>query len=143
MSSPVSLTNAKLAALADGLLSLDGLRTSQTEFRPYRFDDAGDMAWAIAGNVVVAQDSLRAFERAKKALAAQFDIRENEPMANTPENKERAEKFLAALDDLAEKPVSIPGLTPISRKSLNVGPGPKQNPVPPSVLAKLTPLLTD
>lgn len=141
MIAPVSLTNAKLAALADGLLSLDGLRTSQTEFRPYRFDDAGDMAWAIAGNVVVSQDALRAFERAKKSLAAQYDVQEKMP--NTPENKERAEKFLAALDDLAEKPVTIPGLTPISRKALNVGPGPKQNPIPPSVLAKLAPLLTD
>lgn len=137
----ITITNAKLADLASALSSLDGLRTSANDFRPYRFDDEGATTWLIAENIVLVQDALRAYQHARRSAAAANKVTDR--LVVGPENAERVATFMADLDKLEAKTVTIKGLKKISRKILNAGAGTRQNPVPPSVLAKLSPILED
>jgi hypothetical protein len=136
MAENLTLTNGKLVEVATGLAGLDGIRLSKEEFKPFRFDDT-ETLWAIVANTVAVQEALKVFERAKKALAAQHGLIEG--MKVTDEHREAANKFFAALEELNEKNVSVPGLAKISRAKLQVA----KNGIPPSVLAKLAPILED
>ena len=138
----LKLTNAKLAALAEGLASLDGIRTKPDEFRPYKFDDENETTWLIADNTEAVAAVLKGFNRAKKSLATQHQIPDG-PFQITKENAEQVSGFLAALEALEDREVEVPGLKKISRARLKVGSGDKKNPIPPSVLAKLSPILED
>lgn len=136
------LTNAKLAALAEALAAMDGIRTKPDEFRPYRFDDENETTFLIADNTEAAGNALKSFQRAKKLLAVQYQIPDG-PFQFTNDNAERVSAFLAALEALEDREVEVPGLKKISRARLKVGNGDKKNPIPPSVLAKLSPILED
>lgn len=135
MPETLTLTNGQLANLAVGLAGLDGLRVKADEFRPYKYDDAAETAWLIASNAAVASDALRAFDRAKKMLAVQHGVADSMPI-----NAETAPKIVAfteALAALEDRSSEIHGLTKIKRDSLNAA----KNGIPPSILAKLMPIL--
>lgn len=137
----LKLTNAKIAALVAGLAGLDGLRVSPNEFRPYRYDDDNETIWLIAGNAAILGDALKRFEHAKKLLALQHQVTDGTVI--TEKNAEQVSKFMQELSTLEEKEVEVEGLQKISRARLKVGKGDKNNPIPPSVLARLWPLLED
>lgn len=141
MPETLTLTNGQLAELALGLASLDGLRTKPDEFRPYKFDDENETTWLVAENSSVLANALTTYNRAKKLLGVQHSIAEG--MKITPENADKVAAFMTALGALEDKSVEIAGLKKISRERLCVGKGEKRNQIPPSVLAKLHPLLED
>lgn len=140
-STVLTLTNGKLAQLAMGLASLDGLRTKPDEFKPYKFDDENETTWLIANNAAVVADALKTFERAKKLLAVQYGIADR--MQITAENAGAVSEFMAGLAQLEDKEVEVRGLAKISRARLKVGCGDKRNAIPPSVLAHLMPILEE
>ena len=140
MDTPVlSFTNTQLQKLSAGLAALDGLRTKPDEFEPFRFSP--ETTWKIASNQTIIADNLQKFERARKSLAAQHKIVDR--MTITPENAEQVNAFIQELDVMSEKVLEISGLEKIARDKLNIGfdKDKKQNPVPPSVLVNLLPLL--
>ena len=129
----LTLTNTQLADITAGLCQLDGIRLSADSFKPFKFDD--DTVWKIASNHGAAAQALTTFERAKKMLVAQHGMVEG--MKVTPENAAQVQAFMAALDALQERPVEVPGLEKIKRSELKVG----SNPIAPSTLARLMPIL--
>lgn len=135
----LSLTNAQLMKLANGLDALDGIRAKHGEFDPFHFNS--ETAFKIAVNIALVMEKVVAFERAKKILAVQFQVAER--MQITAENAPNVAKFMEALTLLEDKQVEIAGLEKISRASLNVGSDRKkeQNQIPPSALAAIYPLL--
>lgn len=135
----ITLTNDQLSRLGEGLAALDGLRTKANEFEPFLFNP--ETTWLISDNQTAVADALRSYAKAKKLLASQHKITES--MSVTPENSASVAAFMAALDELNEREVSVSGLQKISREKLNVGHDPKkqQNRIPPSVLARLQPIL--
>lgn len=137
----LTLTNGQLAELASGLANLDGLRTKPDEFQPYLFNP--DTTFAIAKNITIIADKLKVLDRAKKLLAVQYSV--SEGMKVTPENAEKIGAFMNAMGELQDKEVEVVGLEKISREKLKVGNDRKkeQNPILPSVLAKLMLLLED
>lgn len=137
--SPLTLSNAKLAALAEGLASLDGLRVKPGEFEPFLFNP--ETTWTIAHNQTVVGDKLKAFNQAKKLLATQHKVADG--MSITTENAVAVAAFMSGLDELLERAVEVGGVVKISRESLHVGHKKEQNKIPPSVLAKLTPVFED
>ncbi len=140
METPVlTFTNAQLQKLSAGLAALDGIRTKPDEFEPYRFNP--ETTWRIASNQTIITDKLQSFERARKSLAAQNKVTDR--MAITPHNAEQVAAFMAGLDELNDREVKVEGLEKISRDKLNLGfdREKKQNPIPPSVLVNLMPLL--
>ena len=136
---PQSFTNTQLQKISIGLASLDGLRTSPDSFEPFQFSP--DTIWAIASNQSIIAEKLALFDKAKKALAAQYKITDR--MSITPENSESVAAFVAGLDELNDREISVEGLEKISRDKLNVGSDPKknQNRISPSVLVNLMPIL--
>ena len=140
-STALTLTNGKLAMLAEGLASLDGLRTKPDEFKPYKFDDENETTWLIANNSAVVADALKVFERAKKLLAVQHGIADR--MAITKDNADAVAAFMEGMAQLEDKEVEVRGLSKLSRARLKVGNGEKKNPIPPSVLTKLVPILEE
>lgn len=136
MAEALILTNGKLAHLAEGLASLDGLRTKPDEFRPYKFD-SDEVVWAIANNAVLVADALKIFERAKKLLAVQHGIADR--MQITPANADAVAAFMDGVSKLEDKEVTVAGLVKIARSKLNVG----KNQIPASVLAKLFSVLEE
>lgn len=141
MSDALTLTNGQLAELAVGLASLDGLRTGPEDFKPYRFDDEHETAWLISDNTAAVTEALKAFTRHKKVLAVTHCIAEG--MKVTEANTPQIVAFMTIVGDLEDKAVKVPGLKKISRERLCVGKGDKKNAIPPSVLAKLHPILED
>lgn len=137
----LKLTNGQLADLSLGLSSLDGLRTSPESFRPYKFDDENETTWLIAENISALEQHIKAFDRAKKIESARYGISNGTKI--TAENAENVAGFLKAVGDLEEKEIEVTGLQRISRARLKVGKGDKCNPIPPSVLGKIMPLLED
>ena len=140
--SKLVITNSKLAALAEGLGQLDGIKTKPDEFRPYKFDDENETTWLIADNTEAVAPALKGYQRAKKSLAVQHQIPDG-PFQITKENAEQVAAFMTALDALEDREVEVVGLKKISRARLKVGNGEKKNPIPPSVLAKLAVILED
>ena len=139
--SSLKFTNGQLARIAAGLAGLDGVQIRPDEFRAFRFDDENETTWLIAENSAIVAESLKVFERAKKLLAIQHGIADG--MKITTENAPKVAEFMSALALLEDKEVEVPGLKMISRARLCVGKGEKKNPIPPSVLAKLHPLLEE
>lgn len=137
----ITLTNGQLAELAVGLTSLDGLRTKPDEFRPYKFDDDNETAWLISDNLAAVNDALKVFNRHKKVLAVTHCIADG--IKITEQNAPQIAAFMTAVGELEDKTVEVSGLKKLSRARLCVGRGDKKNPIPPSVLAKLHPLLED
>ena len=135
----LTLTYDQLVKLGEGLAALDGLRTKPGEFEPFLFNP--DTTWAIAENATVVTGKLKTYAGAKKSLAVQHKITEG--MAVSPENSASVAAFMAGLDELNERAVEVDGLQRISREKLNVGHDVKkqQNRIPPSVLARLQPIL--
>lgn len=134
----ISLTNARLASLAEGLASLDGLRTSAESFKPYKFDDKNETTWLIADSTDLVTDAVKKYGARKKILAVQHGVKEG--MTVTAENQASIQAFLEDVEALNETVITLP-LSKISRERLKVGKGEKENPIPPSVLAKLMPIL--
>lgn len=137
----ITLTNGQLAELAVGLASLDGLKTKPDEFRPYKFDDENETAWLISDNLAAVNDALKVFNRHKKVLAVTHCIADG--IKITEANAPQIAAFMTAVGELEDKTVEVSGLKKISRARLCVGKGDKKNPIPPSVLSKLHPLLED
>lgn len=135
----LTLTYDQLVKLGEGLAALDGLRTKANEFEPFLFNP--DTTWLIAEGQVFVAEKLKAFTVAKRSLAAQHKITDG--MSVNAENSASVSVFMAGLDELNERKVDVAGLQKISREKLNVGHDPKkqQNRIPPSVLAKLQPVL--
>jgi len=135
----LTLTNAKIAELSSGLAGLDGQRV-KGELEPYLF--CPELTWLVADNQTALEPKLAAYNKAKKALAAQHKITDG--MAISAQNAEQVAAFMAAVDELHEREVVV-GLQKISRAKLNVGHDRKkeQNNIPPSVLARLQPILED
>lgn len=138
---PITVTNAQLARLAVGLASLDGWRPKPDEYIPFQF--APETTWKIASNSAIIAASLAPVDKAKKTLAAQYQITDR--MQITPENMPRAKDFMEALAMLEEKLVDVSGLEIIAKDKLNLGYDPKknQNQIAPSVLVMLMPILGD
>lgn len=137
----ITLSYGKLAQINEGLGALDGLRTGPDSFKPYKFDDENDTTWIIASNQAKIADALKVYDRAKKSLAVQHQM--GDRVVITDVNAEKVSAFMAALAALEDKEVSVPGLEKLSRGRLKVGSGEKKNPIPPSVLAKLMPILEE
>lgn len=135
----ITLTYDQLVKLGEGLAALDGLRTKPNEFEPFLFNP--DTTWAIVENQTIVAGKLKTYTGAKKSLAVQHKITEGMPV--TPENSPSVAAFMAGLDELNERLIEVVGLQKISREKLNVGHDPKkqQNKIPPSVLARLQPIL--
>ena len=132
---PIGLTSSQLSDLALGLGQLDGLRLSPDSFKPFKFED--DTVWKIASNQSLIVAQLAVFDRAKKLLVGQHEMVEG--MKITPENAERVQAFMAALDSLQQRVIDVPGLAKIKRSELKVG----ANQISPSTLARLMPILEE
>jgi len=130
---PKPLTNSQLQKLSAGLSSLDGLRTAPDQFEPFIFD--ADTTWNLALNHTIIAGSMEVFDRAKKTLAVQYGITDR--MTVTKENAEQVNAFVAGLDVLLTKEVSVDGLQKIERAKLNIGSGKGQNKIPVSVIGNL------
>lgn len=137
---PTALTNAQLQKLSAGISALDGVRTSPDSFEPFHFDS--DTTWNLALNHTLIQSKLEPYEVARKALAKMHGITER--MQVNPADKEVMERvgaFMAALDELQAKSVSVDGLVKINKASLNIGTEKGKNRIPVSVLANLMPII--
>lgn len=139
MDTPLKLTNLQIARLLSALNNLEGIRISPNEFRPFAFNP--EHSWKIASNIAFLSPVVIAFERAKKHLFSQSKIEEGETV--TPENASKAELLFSALEGLEDKVIEVADLEPLSKEKLNVGNDSKQkqNPIPPAVLAALSPIL--
>jgi hypothetical protein len=133
-------TAPQLNRILAGLKSLDGLRTSQSNFEPFNFHP--DVTWAIAENQCKIADAIKPYDLAKKTLASKHSVTEG--MALTTENAEAVQSFLKELGELDERELDV-DLTKIKRTDLKVGnkDSKGQNPIPASVLASIMPLLQD
>jgi hypothetical protein len=134
---PDTLTNDQLQQISEGLAALDGLRKGKDEFEPFQF--CADTTWLIASNQVAVVEKLKIFDKAKRLLATQHGIKEGMPV--TKDNSEQVQAFMEGLSSLGDAAVSFDGLQKIPRANLNVGNDAKKNRIPPSVLAKLMPIL--
>lgn len=134
----MTLTAPQLNKILTGLKSLDGLRTSQSNFEPFIFHP--DVTWAIAENQCAITDVLKPYELARKMLAAKHGI--SEGMAITAENSTAVQAFVKEVGELDGRELDVE-LKKIKRTDLKVGnKGNKdQNPISPSVLAAIMPLL--
>lgn len=140
-STTIALSNGKLEQLAIALASLDGLRTKPDEFKPYKFDDDTEMTWLIASNAAVVADALKVYERAKKSLALKYGVADRMPI--TKENADNVAAFMEELAALEDRDVEVSGLNRLSKAKLRVGSGDRRNPIPPSVLTRLMPILEE
>lgn len=140
-STVLTITSGKLKQLADGLAALDGQRIKADEFRPYKFDDDTELTWLIANNAAVVADALKVFDRARKSLAIKHGVTDG--MQVTPANAGAVAIFMSELDALEDREVEVRGLAKLSRAMLRVGSGDKRNPIPPSVLMRLMPILEE
>lgn len=138
---PKLIKGAKLPKLHDGLIALDGLVVRPGEVEPYSF--APETIFKIASNIVIVFDALSAYIRARKLLTSKYQVVERMPITET--NAKQVAEFMEAVDLLEEKHVELGGIEVISRQELRVGPDAKkgQNRIPPSVVAALSPILSD
>ena len=136
----LTLSNSKLAELAAGLAALDGLRV-KGELEPFLF--CPELTWLVADWQTALEPAVSSYRKAQKSLTTQHKVTEG--MAITPQNADAVAAFVAALDALNEREVEVVGLQKISRAKLNVGHDKKkeQNNIPPTVLARLRPILEE
>ncbi len=132
MPTPSKLTNSQLESVAQGLAALDGLQLKDG-FVPFKFDD--ETTWSLAVKMAAVQQAMTILNTAKKSLARQNGLAEG--MKVTPENAEKVQAFMESLDALMAKPAEVGTLEPISRAALNLA----KNAIPPTVLARLMPIL--
>lgn len=133
----MTLTNAQLIRLFQGLSALDGLRTKPNEIQPYDFDP--DTEWKIANNISLLQTKATEYQRAQKALAMRYGIAEGQEI--TPENASKVAEFIEAMHGLEDKQVEVTGLEMIPKDKLKLGHKKDQNPIPRTVLAAIMPVL--
>ena len=133
MSAPITLTNAQLESVAQGLSALDGLQTKDG-FIPYRFSE--DTTWELAVKGAAFTQAISLLNTALKSLAKQHGVTEG--MKITDADREKVSAFFEAKSAILEKPAVLPAdLTRISRSALNVA----KNQIPPGVLVRLMPVL--
>lgn len=128
------LTNREIVRLAEGLRGLDGVVESAGKLRRFDFDD--NLTWDIAKNSDIVERAAKLYERARKRLAAGFEIVEG--VSLTPQNAPAVAAYLDGNEELLDKTQTLIGLVRFNRKTLQSG-----NKIPPSIFAALMPILED
>lgn len=133
MPAPISITNAQLESVAQGLAALDGLNLKEG-FVPFKFDD--ETTWSLAVKGASVTQAISVLQLALKSLAKQHGVTEG--MKFTAENSEKIAAFFEAKDGLMAQVSALPkDFDKIDRAKLNT----TKNAIPPGVLAKLMPIL--
>lgn len=128
------LTNREILKLAEGLAGLDGCVGDGGKVTRFKFD--AETAWRVALDTEIVGRAKLAYERRLKQLGAEHGVVEG--MGLTPANAAAVAAYIAAQDALLDQKQPVTGLHTYQRSVLQ-----EKNPIPPSVLAALLPLLED
>src|SRR5687767_7243293 len=99
----ITITNAQLESVAQGLAALDGLQLKDG-FSPFKYDD--ETTWWLAETGEAVTRAVAVLTAARKSLAKQHGVTEHMKVA--PENAAGVSAFLDGIDVLLSKEVKLP-----------------------------------
>jgi len=144
-SSPKIVSNRTLLKLHQALNSLDAIKSGSDQIINFHYDTATKLA--IVHNIIAIDRMREVLDRTVSQSLKANKITEG--MEKTPQNNEAMAKHLLLLEEIQDADADLSGLRPLKIASLLNQPKcgdkdcVKQNNIPNSVLAMLSPILEE